>query len=311
MDFKQYLKNQSLSRSTVEMYHYHTLDFIAFLDRDHTEVENASEKEVLLYLNHLQKKGLDNTTKKIRLYALKHFFDFQMENHARDDNPTAHIKITGKQTQKLYPILSPQELQKIYEQYPVPTVDDPKKHHNWFNHYRLSRERNKVILGLMVYQGITTAEAGRLQVTDLNLRKGEIDIKGARVGNDRTLDLQAHQIIDLMEYLYKTRAELLTLQGKPTEQLFLSVPGSGQTRVENPERFEIWKRLTQEVRSYQPKFINFLQVRTSVIVKWIKQYNLRQVQYRAGHKSIKSTELYLVNDMDDLLTEIDHFHPLE
>ena len=81
MDFKSYLKEQGLSKTTVESYFYHVLSFIAFLDKNNIEEQNYTEKEVMLYLNHLQKTGIVNVTKKIRLYALKHFFNYQIHHH--------------------------------------------------------------------------------------------------------------------------------------------------------------------------------------------------------------------------------------
>lgn len=310
MDFKTYLKKQELSKKTTEMYYYHTMNFISFLDKDNTEVENCTEKEILLYLNYLQKKGIDTVTRKLRLYALKHYFDFLIETHKKEYNPAKKIKLQGGQKQKLYPILTPQELQSIYENYNVPKEDDPKSHHNWFTAYRLSKERNKVILGLLVNQGITTAEVGRIQIEDLDLRNGKIDIKGGRIGKDRTLELKSNQIIDVMEYQFKTRSELLKYYKEPTKQLFLSTPASGQTQVNDANTFNIFKRLTEELKQQNPKFINFLQVRASIITFWIKNYNLRQVQYLAGHKRIISTEMYLINDVDDLQKEIENFHPI-
>lgn len=311
MDFKTYLKKQGLSKHTVEMYYYHTMNFISFLDKDNTEVQNCSEKEILLYLNHLQKKGMDTVTRKLRLYALKHFFDFQIEIHQKEYNPAKKIKLQGGQKQKLYPILSPQELQSIYENYQIPKEDDPRSHHNWFTMYKLSKERNKVIIGLLLNQGITTAEVSRIQIEDLDLRNGKIGIRGGRIGTDRTLELKSSQIMDLMEYQYKTRNELLKYHKESqTKQLFLSTPASGQTQVDNASALNIWKRLTEDLRVHNPKFINFLQVRASVITHWIKNHNLRQVQYMAGHKRILSTEMYLINDIDDLQKEIDSFHPI-
>lgn len=310
MDFKTYLKKQELSQNTVKMYYYHTMNFISFLDKDNTEVENCTEKEILLYLSYLQKKGIDNVTRKLRLYALKHYFDFLIETNKKQYNPAKKIKLQAGQKQKLYPILNPQELQSIYENYNVPKEDDTRNHHNWFSAYRLSKERNKVILGLLVNQGITTAEVGRIQIEDLDLRNGRIDIKGGRIGKDRTLELKSSQIIDLMEYQFKTRNELLKYYKEPTKQLFLSTPASGQTQVNDINAFNIFKRLTDELKQQNPKFINFLQVRASVITFWIKNYNLRQVQYLAGHKRIISTEMYLINDVDDLQKEIENFHPI-
>ena len=39
---------------------------------------------------------------------------------------------------------------------------------------------------------------------------------------------------------------------------------------------------------------------TSVIVKWLKQHNLQQVQYLAVHRYISSTESYQQNDIETL-----------
>lgn len=310
MDFKGYLKQQELSTTTAEMYHYQAMNFISFLDKDNTQIERCTEKEIMLYLAYLQKQGIAPETKKLRLIALRHFFNFQIETGKRKNNPTTRIKLQGGQKQKLYPILTPQELQSIYENYTVPKEDDPRSHHNWFTMYKLAKERNKVIIGLLFNQGITTAEVSRITTDSLDLRNGKIDITGGRTGKDRTLELKSSQIMDLMEYQYKTRNELLKYQKQQTKLLFLSTPASGQTQVKEPSTLNIYKRLTEELKQQNPKFINFLQVRASVITYWLKNYNLRQVQYFAGHKRIISTEMYLINDIDDLQKEIDNYHPL-
>ena len=310
MDLKTYLKQQGLSKTTAEMYYYQTMNFISFLDKDNTQIESCTEKEIMLYLAYLQKKGIAPETRKLRLSALKHFFNFQIQTNTRKYNPVSKIKLQGTQKQKLYPILSPQELQNIYENYKVPTKEDKRSHHNWFNGYRLSKERNKIIIGLLFNQGITTAEISRIQIDDLNLRKGTIDIRGARIGKDRTMELKSNQIMDIMEYQHTTRNELLQYYSEPTKQLFLSTPSSGQVKATGNNQLQIFKSLTSELKQQNPKFINFLQVRASVITFWLKNYNLREVQYKAGHKQILSTEMYLINDIDDLQKEIDSFHPI-
>lgn len=312
MDFKTYLKNTQHSNTTIEHYYMHTMDFINFLDKDNTEVENCTEKEIMLYLQDLQKRKLSQATKKIRIYALKQFFEYQIETGMRTDNPAKRIKIKGTQKQKAYQVFTMQELQNIYQNYEVPQNNDKRSHHNWFTTYRLSRERNKVILGLLVYQGLSTAEIQRILVEDLDLRNGKIDIRGGRIGKDRTLELKSHQIMDLMEYQYKTRAELLKYQSNPeTGKLFLGTPPSGKTKAEDKAKLNIFDALATELKKQYPKLINLQHIRTSVITYWLRKYNLRQVQYQAGHKNIYSTELYLVNDMEDLQTEINQYHPLQ
>lgn len=52
-----------------------------------------------------------------------------------------------------------------------------------------------------------------------------------------------------------------------------------------------------------------IEVRGSVITRWLKAYNLRKVQYMAGHRYISSTEAYQINDLDDLTEAIDKYFP--
>jgi integrase/recombinase XerD len=56
--------------------------------------------------------------------------------------------------------------------------------------------------------------------------------------------------------------------------------------------------------------VNAKQLRASVIVKWLKMYNLRKVQYLAGHRYSSSTEAYQQNDMEGLSEEVNKFHSL-
>jgi integrase/recombinase XerD len=307
--FKEYLESQGKSQSTVKAYNSYALDFISYLDADNTEVENATAKEVLSYLNYLQKKGQENKTRNIRLNVIKQFFTWQIETEKRADNPIAHLKIRGNKRQKLYPILSKQELEEIYINHEIPTAKHKKSKCNWFKTYQLSKQRNKSILSLMLNQGLTTPEVAKITLKDLKLKEGQLYIKGGRKSNERTLELKSNQIIELMEYQYTTRAELLKYQGSETNLLFLSTPTAGKLKATGNGKLDIWKGLRNDIRKYNPKFINFKQVRTSVITHWLKNENLRQVQYKAGHRYVSSTEAYLVNQTEDLQKDIDEFHP--
>ena len=301
MSFKKYLQAEGKSKSTVERYYTHAIHFISWLDQDNTEIENSAAKEVLAYLNQLQKQGDSNTTRNLKLNAIKHFFNYQVRHGHRSDNPIQHLKLKGIQQKKLYPILSPQELQQLHDDYAKTTT--------------LSQKRNKVILSLMIHQGLTTAEVNALKENDLKLREGTIYIAGSRKSNERTLELKSHQILDLMEYSLQLRPQLLACQANEmTDYLFLAVPMIGKAKAvekQGRERLQVWKELSKTVKKQNPCFINFKQVRTSVITHWLKHYNLREVQYRAGHRYVSSTEAYLVNQIDDLQADIDKFHPIQ
>ena len=314
--FTTYLESQGKSKSTVIAYSSYALDFISYLDADHTtcpdfsgEVENATAKEVLSYLNHLQKKGQENKTRNIRLNVIKQFFNWQIEQGQRADNPIAHLKIRGTKQQKLYPIFSKQELEEIYNTYEIPTDQHKKAKCNWFKTYKLSKQRNKAILSLMIHQGLTTPEVERITLNDLKLKQGLLYVAGSRKSNERTLELKSVQIMALMAYQYTTRKQLLHYNNPEEKRLFLAVPTVGKLAATGVENLQIWKGLTNEIKEQHPKFINFKQVRTSVITHWLKQYNLRQVQHMAGHRYVSSTERYLVNQTEDLQKDIDQFHP--
>jgi integrase/recombinase XerD len=311
MSFKNHLASQGKSKSTIKHYTSYILDFISYLDQDGTEVENTTAKEVLAYLSLLQKRGQENSTRSTRLNVIKQFFNWQLAQGIRVENPITHLKIRGIKQLKLYTILDKQQLESIYNQYQIPAEDDPNKSKNWFTTYKLAKQRNKTILSLLVHQGLTTPEIARIKVEDLKLKEGKLYVAGSRKSRERTLELKSHQIIELMEYQYTTRSELLNYQPAATDLLFLSVPSAGKDKAAGEGNLQIWKSLTKEIKTLHPTFINFKQVRASVISHWLKQHNLRQVQDMAGHKYVSSTEAYLVNNTEDLQKDIKQFHPLD
>ena len=115
-----------------------------------------------------------------------------------------------------------------------------------------------------------------------------------------------------MEYQLTTRKELLLHKQeiKETELYFLPLPSAGKKYATENDGINIWKALSREIKTQNKKFINFQQIRTSIITYWLKQYNLRQVQYMAGHRFISSTENYLANQVEELQLDIDTFHPI-
>jgi integrase/recombinase XerD len=297
-----YLQSTGKSKSTIAHYKKYIFDFIVYLDMDGTEPENATTKEVLAFLDKLQKQGQCNKTRSIRLIAINHYFDWLLLSEIITEHPSKKLKIQGTKVQKLYPIFDSIQLQQLYASYEVPKEDDARKNRNWFKDYQLSRQRNKAVLSLLINQGLTTAEVTALTTKNLDLRAGTIFIEGQRKSNERTLELKPYQIMDLMEYQLQTRRELLQNKlDKTTEQLFLS--------TFTGTKLEIWKRLPKDLQATHERFINFKQIRASVITDWLKHYNLRKVQYMAGHRHVSSTESYLVNQMEDLQTDIDKMHP--
>jgi len=53
-----------------------------------------------------------------------------------------------------------------------------------------------------------------------------------------------------------------------------------------------------------------MQIRQSVITEWLKEKNLRTVQYMAGHRYISSTERYKTSNLEDLKDALNKHHLL-
>ena len=117
------------------------------------------------------------------------------------------------------------------------------------------------------------------------------------------MKLESQQVYELMDYVHEIRKQFLEVHGK-TDKLFL------QWR-EGECFYSITQMVLTHLRKINSRIKNFDQIRASVITAWLKQYDLRKVQYLSGHKYVSSTERYQVNNLDDLQNELQHHHPMK
>lgn len=167
--------------------------------------------------------------------------------------------------------------------------------------------RNKVMLGLLIYQGLTTLELARLQPSHIDLLAGQVIIASTRRSNARRLWLESKQINLLKQYLTLIRplwlANLSQSGLSACEQLFFG--RAGDTNLSNTIM-----GLIQEVRNYNKWVRNAPHIRMSVIAQWLRAKDLRVVQYLSGHKYVSSTERYQIAHLSALQAELSRFHPL-
>ncbi len=315
MTFTDHMEGEGLSRASVGLYGRYLCAFMVFLDQEGVDADEATGKEVAAYLGRLQRRGLTNGTRRIHLLVLRKFFTWRVSVGARADNPAEHLKMRGVERGKVHTILSVQELEALHAGYAVDVakaVTGGKGGHmrgKWAGLSKLLRERNRVMIGLLVHQGLTTSEIAALTVTDLRLKEGLLDVPAMKTGNARTLELKAVQIVELMEYTMRVRAELLKFHREGEQALFLNAPSAGRKEAKGNSQ-QAWKRISGELRRQCPRFVNVDQVRASVITNWLGKHDLRHVQYMAGHRYISSTERYQVGQIADLQNDIDKFHPI-
>jgi integrase/recombinase XerD len=300
-EYVDHLLGKGYSGSTVERYVRDSLQFIQWAEQQNVGIEHVGYADILHYIQ--SKRGkVKQRTISTTVNSLRHWFDHLVSTGAASENPTRQVAIKGIQRRRLYDILDRQQLDRLYHEHTW-TEDAQHKKQNWYRTSELAFQRNKAIVGLLVFQGLNVTEIARLQEKDLKLREGKVYIGATRKSNERELTLEAAQIMDLMEYSLKARPELLALTGKTSEQFIIST-GSGQGI--NNAMFKLTEKLHQQDNSVK----SMKQIRTSVITHWLKLYNLREVQHKAGHRYVSSTEAYRINDLDDLQEDIGKFHPI-
>ena len=163
-------------------------------------------------------------------------------------------------------------------------------------------ERNQAMLSLLLTQGLRTEELTALTIHHLHLRQAKLTIPAARRKDERTLTLEATQLYPLSDYQHQTRPALLAHTQKQTTQLFITSGTS--TKLQN-----LLHTIAQQLKTIEPRFISYKQLRASVITHWLKTHPIRQVQYMAGHRYISSTEAYQANNLDALKEDLQRYHP--
>ena len=314
--FTDYLLQKGYSTNTIERYAKDVDKFKLWVKQENQSMESIRQSDILFYI---QGKKITNSQRSISVIinSIKHYYNYLIAINISVENPARQIQIKGIKRKVLYHILSKKELEKLYNDFGE-IAEKPKTERspnnktkkNLFENSEQVSKRNKVILGLIIYQGLGTAELSRLTEKDLKLREGKIFISGTRRSNEREMKLEAHQIMDIMEYQIKIRKELLAQSNKESDKLFISTGSS--------ERFSniiqgLMKKLRKQrsaEKSVNSKITSLKQIRSSVITHWLKIHNLRQVQYMAGHRYVSSTEAYLINDLDDLSEEVNKYHPI-
>ncbi|MGZ8890135.1 MAG: tyrosine-type recombinase/integrase [Nitrososphaeraceae archaeon] len=277
--------------------------FLEWITEQGIETEQVSYNDVLAYINFKKKKGNKQRTLQLITNGLNHFYNFLQSEHQVNENPVSNVQIKGIKRKVLHEILTPEELETLYKSFPteIKRVENKKIPPQGNN--ELARKRNKIILGLIIYQGLRTEELAKLELQDLQLREGKITIHKAKRTEGRTLKLEAHQIYDLMDYVHVIRKQILEATKKQSNKVFISVGTS--LNFSN-----VMQKLMVSVRVINSKIKDHQQIRTSVICNWLKVHNLRKTQYMAGHRYVSSTEAYQINNLEDLQEDVKKYHPI-
>jgi len=294
MDFRKYLEKERYSKSSIKTYTFQAEKFMEWMEKSGLDFKNFDYKKAVDYVSYLQKRHTNIRTINGKIAATRQYFNYLVERCEASENPFTEILVKGDKTKKmLQNILSSDELEDLY--YSYPTDADTRRSG------QLADKRNKVMIGLMVYQGLSTTDMKRLQNEHVQPQKGKIYIPSGKIGGRRELALMPWQVMELLEYINEIQPELARRK-KTDEELFPVTNGRLTDTVAN---------IIKKLRKVNLKVRNIHQIRASVIVNWLSKHNLRKVQIMAGHRRISTTEKYVQQDLQQLQQVINTFHPLK
>ena len=300
--FKSYLAELGNDHSTIRQKSNYAGYYLKWLEGERLLPEETRYNDMLNFIDHCRLEGQSKRHINSKLRSIRHYYDYRRKHDQSIINPVLNLHMKGIR-QKLPPgVRGYQELEDLYSTYKSDTLRD---------------KRNRVMLGLFVYQGITTGELQRMEPSHLKLNQGKVYIPGTRRTGSRSLDLKPLQILELHQYLTEIRPQILTGISDPRparrpdtidrarleDRLFISLNGSENIKNSLLHMF-------RSIRECHPGVHSPKQIRASVITHWLKNYNLRQVQYMAGHKYVSSTERYQLNNLDNLQSKLEKYHPL-
>ena len=298
-NFKIYLEQRRFMQSTINGHLLNVGYFIKWVEENGLyEVENIDYTNLLEYVQYEQKRnlpagrqGIDVSTINLRISSISKYFEFLKEENLITRNPARTLRIKGKAKTIIQNPLKYDELLNLYNGYKSIEKAVP-------NHIKekseLAKQRNIIIVGLLIWQGLHSGELEKLEVNHINLNDGIIYIPSTARSNSRELKLSIQQILMLHTYIHGGTRDKLKPQG---EEL---LPGNLHNTV---------SLLSEELKGINPQIKNALHIRASVILHWLRQHNKRQVQYMAGHKYIHSTEAYEVQELETLTDQLSKHHP--
>jgi site-specific recombinase XerD len=290
--FKEYLQQMRYRESTVNGHVQNIGYFLQWVnDNQLYEMENVQHKNLLEYVQHEQKRNIDVATINLRLSSISKYFDYLKTKNIITRNPARTLRIKGKLKTITEQPLKYAELEQLYFAYKQLNKEAAS---NVKEAVELAHQRNIIVVGLLVWQGLHSGELEKLEVNHINLDEGKIYIPSTARSNSRELKLHVQQVIHLHSYLHGGIREKLKSKN---DKLFAA------------RCADIVQHLIEELKGINPIIKNAQHIRASVILYWLKQYNKRQVQYMAGHKYIDSTERYAMQQTDTLTDLLTKHHP--
>ena len=276
--FKSYLINRGLSQTTADLHIRRVRAFLLYCKEHGQDPKTAGYERLLSFVSMLREKQLKPRSLQLYVSSVKLWYASLVKQKALSHHPCLSFKIGNIQKQLLYTLLDQTELDNLYK--------------NYQSQSKIYGQGIRVLLGLLIFQRLGNQEIRHLLCEHIDLENGTVAVPAGKRSNFRILPLRAEQVpalkLQIESQEAKNESKLVVAKNLPS----------------------VYQLLLKQLKKGNPKVEGVEQIKASVVVEWLKVHNLREVQYKCGHRYASSTERYLINDIEALQKEIASFHPL-
>lgn len=273
--FERYLHRIGHTESTARSYLFASRIFL----QDNPKAEQFNYKDVVNYLNEKSQDYSNNNTKVFLLNGMKKYFDYLVEIGRREDHPCKTFQLRNLRKREIIhqDLFSGKELELLMERE---------------ERYEDLKLKNQVIISLLIYQGLTSAEIVALNTSHIDLDRGTVFVRASKKISQRHLELNNRQYRLFDQYLNDGRKKLLR---EPTDALVLGKLGS-RISVDDVHYIVSTAKGLFPDRNLTPATI-----RQSVIANWLNERHipLEQVQILSGQKWVSTTLKYRQVNLDE------------
>ena len=282
--FIEYMENESLSKNTCKSYLKDVELFKKYYkdsyDKDLTTLTHA---DISMYKTHLLNKNILAKTVNRKLYALKLYNKFLIEENIQNDiviKDRDYIKIQENMIQKR-----------------IPTEQEINKLKHFTSQDKKNSKRDYCFIILLLYGGFRESELVNIKVTDIRLEDRFINIIGK--GNKFRQVIINNLMYDaLQDYL----EERISMNIK-NPYLFI---GQKNRNTLNPlnrnfcnRQLSKYKEICKINGKLHPHLLRDFFCSNAL---HNAGYTIEQVANQAGHSSLNTTRVYLHTEDEDLLT---------
>jgi len=278
---------RQLSEKTLEAYKTDVLQFYNWLDGINKYIEDLYLVDLFAFLTYLSKKQLKKSSLNRKIYALRSFFTFLLEEKLIQTDPSSQLHV-GKVNRDIPEYLSVEEIEKLFS-FTVDTDVDI---------------RNRTILEMLYSAGLRVSELCNLKLDNLYLEENHIIIMG-KGKKERYIPTTKELVKWLNLYLSGSRQNILN--GKLSSYVFIN-----QKFGKPLSRMGIWKILRQcIIGAGINKHVSPHTLRHSFATHLLQRgADLRVIQELLGHSDISTTQIYTQIAFPDMEESYNIYHPL-